>query len=198
MHLIIYGPEGSGKGTQAKLLSEKLRIPVITSGDLVREKAKEESKLGRLCLTALKEGRYVADNIMFKLWEEKLAQSNSRRGFIVDGFPRNINQAKFLLSTLEKLKLSINKFIYLKLSDDKARNRLLRRKRKLFEGSQISHDTIERINKRLEFYRTLETPLLNFFIEKNLLVEINAQQSVEKVFRLIIERIDNNRTSDKK
>src|SRR3989344_3284511 len=195
MHLIIYGPEGSGKGTQAKLLSEKLRIPVITSGDLVREKAKEESKLGRLCLTALKEGRYVADNIMFKLWEEKLAQSNSRRGFIVDGFPRNINQAKFLLSTLEKLKLSINKFIYLKLSDDKARNRLLRRKRKLFEGSQISHDTIERINKRLEFYRTLETPLLNFFIEKNLLVEINAQQSVEKVFRLIIERIDNNRTS---
>jgi len=198
MHLIIYGPEGSGKGTQAKLLSEKLRIPVITSGDLVREKAKEESKLGRLCLTALKEGRYVADDIMFKLWEEKLAKSNSRRGFIVDGFPRNINQAKFLLSTLEKLKLSINKFIYLKLSDDKARNRLLRRKRKLFEGSQISHDTIERINKRLEFYRTLETPLLNFFIEKNLLVEINAQQSVEKVFRLIIERIDNNRTSDKK
>lgn len=194
MHFIIYGPEGSGKGTQAKLLSEKLKIPVITSGDLVREKAKEKSKLGRLCLTALKEGRYVIDDVMFKLWEEKLAMFRARRGFIVDGFPRNINQAKFLLKTLDKLNLSINKFIYLNLSNVESHARLLKRKRKLFAGSNISHDTTGRINKRLKLYRALEAPVLNFFKEKNLLVEIDANYPIKEVFRSIIGKLDRSST----
>jgi len=189
MHLVIYGPEGSGKGTQAKLLSDKFNIPLITSGDLVREKAKEKSRLGKICLKALKEGRYVEDRMMFKLWEEKLAKSKSLKGFILDGFPRSINQAKFLLGTLEKLNLSVDKFIYLNLTDDQARKRLLKRKRKLFAGSNISHDTNDRINKRLTLYRALETPILDFFKKRKLLVEINAEHPIGKVFQSIVVKI---------
>lgn len=191
MHFIIYGPEGSGKGTQAKLLSDKFNIPVITSGDLVRQKAKEKNGLGKICFTVLKEGRYVTDEIMFKLWEEKLASFVSRKGFIVDGFPRNVNQAKFLLDTLAKLKLSVNYFIYLNLPNEESRKRLLKRNRKLFEGSSISHDTVERINHRLKVYQALESPVLDFFNKKKLLIEIDARQSVTDVFRSILKKISN-------
>src|SRR3989344_4114329 len=107
MHLIVYGPEGSGKGTQSKLLSEKLNLPVITSGDLVREKAKENSTLGKICLKALSEGQYVADDVMFKLWKEKLSDDKAKKGFILDGFPRNIHQAEFLLNEIKKLGYAI-------------------------------------------------------------------------------------------
>lgn len=189
MHLIIYGPEGSGKGTQAELLGKKYNLPVLTSGDLVRNKAKEKNGLGKICLTVLKEGRYVTDEIMFKLWEEKLASFISAKGFIVDGFPRNVNQAKFLLETLAKLKLSVDYFIYLNLPDEESRKRLLKRNRKLFEGSNISHDTLERINHRLKLYRNLEAPILDFFNKNKLLIEVDARQSVENVFHSIIKKI---------
>ena len=189
MHLIIYGPEGSGKGTQAKLIAEKLNLPVITSGDLVREKAKENNELGRICKSSLTQGKYVPDEIMFKLWEEKLSSSDILKGFILDGFPRSINQTKFLIDALNKLNLKIDKFIYLKLSDDQARKRLLKRKRKIFEGSNISHDTPQRIRERLKIYRKKETPIVDFFKKNNLLMEIDAGKSVNLVSKSIIEKI---------
>ena len=188
MHLIIYGPEGSGKGTQAALLSEKLKVPVITSGDLVRKKATERSKLGALCKSALTQGHYVPDEVMFTLWKELLSKSKSKRGFILDGFPRSISQAEFLLSTFDKLNLKIDQFIYLKLSDEEARIRLLKRKRKLFKGSKISHDTPERINERLKVFREKEAPLVNFFKKKNLVLEFDANKTVNEVFGSIIKK----------
>jgi adenylate kinase len=79
MYLVIYGPEGSGKGTQAKLLSEKLNLPILTSGDIVRDKAaNDNTKIGDICRNALKEGRYVADSVMFVLWKDKLKKSKKK------------------------------------------------------------------------------------------------------------------------
>ena len=190
MYLIIYGPEGSGKGTQAKLLSEKLNLPVLTSGDLVRSKAENETtREGKICRRALESGHYVPDSVMFKLWQEMLSSSKAQKGFILDGFPRNLQQAKFLGNTLADLKISIDYFIYLILSDSQARKRLLKRKRKIFAGSQISHDTLEKITRRLISYRKKEIQLLDFFKKRNLLLEINADQPVKDVFRSIIESI---------
>src|SRR3989344_1113818 len=189
MHLIVYGPEGSGKGTQSKLLSEKLNIPVITSGDLVREKAKENSNLGKICLKALREGQYVQDDVMFKLWKEKLSDDKAKSGFILDGFPRNVHQAEFLLSEIKKLGYAIDKFIYLKLSDSQAIERLVKRKRSIFEGSTISHDTPLRITKRLDVYHKMEKPLVEFFQKKKSLIEVNADQSVEKVLGEVLKRL---------
>lgn len=189
MHLIIYGPEGSGKGTQAQLISSKLKIPVITSGDLVREKAKEKSPLGKICLSALVEGRYVDDDTMFKLWQEKLESPIAQKGFILDGFPRNVNQAKFLLDHIGKLNYSIANFIYIKISDEESFARLSKRNRNLFEGSTVSHDTPGRIKKRLEVFHGMEKPLVDFFRAKNLLLEIDGNHQIGEVFQTIAEKL---------
>lgn len=190
MHLIIYGPEGSGKGTQAKLLSNKLSIPVLTSGDLVREKAKESSPLGKICLQALKEGKYVDDNTMFELWKAKLNTPEAQKSFILDGFPRNLNQAKFLLKVISSSGYSIDKFIYIKLTDDEAIKRLVKRNRKLFVGSEESHDSPERVKSRLEVFHKMEAPLVQYFYEKKLLLEVDGGQEMDKVLSSIVAKLD--------
>src|SRR3989344_3686333 len=187
MHLIVYGPEGSGKGTQSALLSEKLNIPVFTSGDLVREKAKEKSEIGKICLAALEKGIYVQDDVMFILWKERLSSDKAKRGFILDGFPRNVNQAKFLSEVVKKQSYDIDKFIYIMLDDKEAVKRLVKRKRTIFKGSTISHDTPDRITKRLEEFHKKEIPLVDFFKQRNLLLEIDGAASVESVFKSILK-----------
>lgn len=188
MHLIIYGPEGSGKGTQAKLLSEKFRLPIFTSGELVRIAAERNSgTLGESCRQALTKGTYVSDRIMFQLWESQLKTQTAKSGFVIDGFPRNINQAKFLTNSVTKWGYKIDSFIHLKISDEESYKRLKKRNRKLFEGSNISHDTIPRITKRLKIYHQQEKDLLNYFDKIGILIEIDAYGSVERVFESILQ-----------
>jgi len=193
MYLIVYGPEGSGKGTQAELLSEKLKIPVYTSGDLVRESAnKDKGLIGNICRNALSRGIYVPDNQMFVLWGSKLESKDAKKGFILDGFPRNFNQSNFLFEKLDRNAIKINKVIYLHLTDKEAKVRLIKRCRKLFEGSNLSHDTPERINQRLETYRKLEKELLEFFHRRKILLEINGSDTVEDINKNIIKNLNLN------
>lgn len=183
MYLVIYGPEGSGKGTQAKLLSEKLNLPVYTSGDIVREKAvKDQGPLGQACRQALNEGKYVPDEIMFILWEDMLRYAADKKGFILDGFPRTVKQAEFLVEKTAKYGYQPDKFIHFKLDDDAALQRLILRKRTLYKGSKILHDDPVRIRTRLEVYRKQEKLILDFFQKRNLLLEISSKGSVEEVF----------------
>ena len=190
MHLIVYGPEGSGKGTQAGLLSGKLNVPIITSGDLVRQEAKyDHTQEGRACLKALKTGRYVSDEIMFKLWEKKLESQKAKQGFILDGFPRNINQAKFLINTVSKNGYSIDKFIHIGISEGESYRRLIKRNRKLFTGSTISHDTPRKIKSRLSVYRKNEKETVGYFKKLGLLIEIDGEKDMDEVFRSIITEI---------
>lgn len=190
MHLIIYGPEGSGKGTQARLLSEKLGHPIYTSGDIVREKASnDKGTLGQSCRKALKEGVYVADEIMFSLWEDKL-KNIDKNGFILDGFPRTLAQAEFLEKIFHERGFSLDKFIHLVLSNDDAIQRLKLRKRTIFAGSKILHDDPLRIKKRLETYRMQEELIVDFFKNKNLLLEVTAMGSIEEVFNRICQGLN--------
>lgn len=190
MHLVIYGPEGSGKGTQATLLSQKFSLPIYTSGDLVREHAlRDQGKLGEICRNALNKGIYVDDQTMFSLWRKKLSKPQAVNGFILDGFPRNVSQAEFLYSEVEKSDYTIDHFIFISLSDEESFARLKKRERKLFTGSKISHDTPLRIKKRLVIYRQYEAPLIAYFKQKNLLIEVNGAQEVEHVFADIIRKI---------
>ncbi|KKS96030.1 MAG: adenylate kinase, adenylate kinase [Candidatus Gottesmanbacteria bacterium GW2011_GWA2_43_14] len=191
MHLIIYGPEGSGKGTQAKLLSEHYRLPIITSGDLVREMAeRDQSDIGNACRQALKTGTYVSDNVMFEIWRQKLSSPESRKGFILDGFPRNVYQADFLLDQVKKNGYGIDRAVYIRLSDEEAHRRLTKRSRKLFEGSSELHDSPERISHRLQTYRAKEQGTLDFFRKKNLLLDVNGEKEIEKVFKDIIAGLE--------
>ena len=187
MHLVIYGSEGSGKGTQAKLLSGKLGVPIYTSGDLVREEAiKEKGVLGDVCRKALSAGTYVADEHMFLLWGNKLKSEEAQRGFILDGFPRTVHQAAFLFQKGEEAGYDIDKVIYLKLTDEEAVERLVKRDRKLYEGSTISHDSPERVRVRLSQFRKEEEKIITFFRKKNMLLEVNGANTREKVFEDIL------------
>lgn len=193
MHLVIYGPEGSGKGTQAKLLSEKLALPIYTSGDLVREVAASKSeRIGKACREALRTGKYVSDRQMFVLWGKKLETKEAKKGFILDGFPRNINQVKFLMKTVARYGYSLERVIYLKLNDEEALERLAKRHRPLYSGSTIDHDDPERVRKRLKIYRQEEEKALDFFRKENLLLEVDADKSISEVFDEIVERLSLN------
>lgn len=188
MHYIFYGPEGSGKGTQAKLLAEKLHLPILTSGDLVRDAAvNDKGLIGDACRRALKEGRYVPDSEMFVLWKNKLRSEEAKKGFILDGFPRNLRQAKFLMRKISKYRYGIDKLIHLNLNDKDATERLLKRNRKTFEGSNESHDTIDKIGSRLASFREHEKDLIAYFGEKNLLLSVDASGSVSEIHGRILK-----------
>ena len=190
MHLIIYGSEGSGKGTQAKLLSGKYRLGIITSGDLVRNEALTDANhLGKVCQDALESCKYVPDEEMFNLWSKKLNSREAKKGFILDGFPRNVHQAEFLLSKVKESGYSIDRVIYLKIGDEEAIKRLSLRKRQLFAGSSVVHDTPERIRSRLSVYKEKEKDLLDFFRRKKKLMEINGEQTVTKIFQDIVTEL---------
>lgn len=190
MHIVFYGPEGSGKGTQAKLLSEKLKLHILTSGDLVRDAAtNDKGIIGEVCRSALAEGKYVADSEMFVLWKWRLKEEDAKGGWIMDGFPRNIDQARFLDDKLDKYGYKIEKVVYLQISEAESMKRLMKRARPLHAGSSELHDSPERIKSRLDIYKESERDVLEYYRSKGILTEINANKSVEEVHENILRCI---------
>lgn len=190
MHIVFYGSEGSGKGTQAKLLSNKLNWPILASGDLIRDAAaNDKGIIGEVVRQALAEGKYVADSEMFVLWKWRLKEEDAKGEWIMDGFPRNIEQAKFLDDKLDKYGYKINKVFYLNLSEEESYRRLIKRGRPLHEGSNELHDSPERIKTRIAMYKEGEKDVLDFYRAKGVLVEINADQTIEEVHTDIMQQI---------
>lgn len=192
MHIVFYGPEGAGKGTQAKLLGQKLNLPILTSGDLVRDAAaNDKGIIGEVCREALSEGKYVADSEMFVLWKHRLKAPDANTNWIMDGFPRNVEQAKFLDDKLSKYGYKIEKVFFLDLSEEESYRRLIKRGRPLHPGSTELHDSPERIKGRLEIYKKGERPVLDYYKQQGVLVVVNADQSVEGVARDIAKEFPN-------
>jgi adenylate kinase len=193
MHIVFYGPEGSGKGTQAKLLADKLNIPILTSGDLVRDAAaNDKGIIGEVVRQALSEGKYVADSEMQVLWKWRLKEEDAKGAWIMDGFPRNVEQAKFLDEKIDKYGYRIEHVVYLSLSEEESYKRLIARGRPLHPGSSELHDSPERIKSRLSIYKEGEKEVINYYKEKGVLVEIDANQPVEKVHEDILTAIGAN------
>lgn len=194
MHIVFYGPEGSGKSTQVKLLAETLKLPVLTSGELVRDAAaNDKGIIGEVCRQALSEGKYVADSEMFVLWKWRLKEEDAKGGWIMDGFPRNVEQAKFLDDKIDKYGYKVEKVFYLNLSEAESIRRLLLRKRPLHPGTTETGDTPERIKTRLEMYKEGEKDVLEYYRQKGVLVEINADQTIEEVHTEILKQANGNK-----
>lgn len=190
MHIVFFGPEGSGKGTQAKLLSVALNLPILTSGDLVRDAAENDKGIiGEVCQQALAEGKYVADSEMFVLWKHRLKQTDALGGWIMDGFPRNVEQAKFLDDKIDKYGYKVEKVYYLNLSEEESIRRLTKRARPLHAGSTELHDSPERIKSRLSIYKDGEKDVLAYYQAQGVLIEINADKSIEEVQKEIMSHI---------
>ena len=195
LNIVFYGPEGSGKGTQAKLVADKLGIPHLVSGDLVRKYAEEDQGImGKICKEALKKGHYVADSEMYVLWKQRFKETDTEKSWVLDGFPRNLTQAKFLERKVEKYGQDIDAVFFLDVSEKESIRRLLARGRKNPDGSV--HDSPERIKERLKFYAKGEKAVLNYYKNRKLLIHVNGEHSIEAVHKQIMETI--NTLKDKK
>ena len=186
MFIIFYGAEGSGKSTQAKLLAQKLNLPYLGSGDLVRDyAAKDKGMMGDICREALQLGHYVADSEMFVLWKVRLKEADVQDGFVIDGFPRNHTQALFLAEKLEKYGKAVNFVFYLEVSEAESIKRLLGRGRTNPDGSL--HDSEAKVRSRLRLYQEQEADVLKFYQEEGLLKTINGEQAIEPIHQDIIK-----------
>lgn len=186
----MYGPEGSGKGTQAKLLSESMHIPILTSGDLVRDAAtNDKGPIGDVCRKALSEGQYVNDTQMYELWKNRLDEKGVKGDWIMDGFPRNIDQVKFLENTLSSFGQKIDAVVYLNISEEESIKRLVKRARPLHPGSTELHDSPERIKNRLKVYESGQKELLDYYRQAGILKEISAEATVDEVHATILSEL---------
>ena len=189
MYIIFYGPEGSGKSTQAKMLAQKLNLPYLGSGDLVRKYAAEDKGImGEVCRESLAKGHYVPDSEMFVLWKHRLKQPDVQEGWVLDGFPRNDRQAQFLEQKLDKYDKKVDFVFYLWVSPAESIKRLLKRGRKNPSGEL--HDTEEKIQERLKLYKQGEEGVLNLYQQKGVLKRINGEQTIEKIFQDIMAIIN--------
>ena len=171
--LIFLGAPGAGKGTQAQTLALHWHIPHISTGDILRGAMKERSPLGIKAQSYVDRGELVPDQLLLDIMEERLSQSDAQSGWILDGFPRNVNQASFLEQLLQKLTQDSARAINLDVPDEVLVSRLLGRGR--------ADDTEEVIRRRLEVYREQTLPLIDFYRDRQQLMSINGNQPLEKV-----------------
>ena len=179
--LIFLGPPGSGKGTQAEILTGKLNFTHLSIGDLLRENIANNTKLGKLASNYVKSGELVPDELIVNLMDSyitELKNENHVFGIILDGFPRTINQAKALENKTKQLNVNIKAVLNLDITDQEILNRLAGRGRE--------DDEPELVKNRLKVYRNQTEPLLEFYSERSLLETINGDQLETDVSKAII------------
>ena len=184
--IIFLGPPGSGKGTQAKMLSKKIDFQHISVGDLLRENISNNTKLGKLATTYVDSGELVPDDLIIELVNSSVQSLQNNKdsqfsGMILDGFPRTINQGSSLDAKISDLGTRIKSVIYLDILDEKIINRLQARGR--------NDDKPHLIRNRLNVYRDQTEPLLGYYNEKKLLDSINGDQKIEDVNSSILNVI---------
>lgn len=172
--LIFLGPPGAGKGTQAKILADLLKIPHISTGDILRKALASQTPLGQKAQNYMDKGELVPDDLLFDLIRDRLSQPDAvESGWILDGFPRNVSQASFLENLLQELNQSCDRVIYLEVPDEVLVSRLLERGRQ--DDSQAT------IRRRLEVYRNQTAPLVDFYRKRSLLKTVNGDRSMLEV-----------------
>jgi adenylate kinase len=169
--LVLVGPPGAGKGTQATALSEKLGIPHISTGDLFRKHIAEETELGQEVKHILDSGKLVPDDVTNRMLIERIEQDDTVNGFLLDGFPRNIGQAEVLAKVLEDADHKLDAVVQLQVSEDVLVQRLLARGR--------SDDNEDVIRHRLHVYQSETAPLLDYY--RDLLVTLDGVGEVDQV-----------------
>lgn len=177
MRIILLGAPGSGKGTQAKFLVEKYGIPHLSTGDLLRSAIAKKTTLGLAAKEVMDKGDLVSDDIVLGMLKERLGESDADSGFILDGFPRNLVQAKMLENLLEELNLKLDYALLIEVNPDEVVARIA--KRAEIEGR--SDDTEEVVRNRLSIYKEQTAPVAEYYKQQDLVVEIAGTGSIEDV-----------------
>lgn len=213
MRLVLLGPPGSGKGTQAELLHERYGIPQISTGDILRGEVGKGTELGLRAKKFMERGELVPDEIILKIMRERFSASDCKKGFVLDGFPRTLSQADALDSTLREMNLSLSGVLSLEVSEEtvikRLSGRLLCRECQapyhvLFHPPERSgrcdicggelyqrrDDREEVVRERLRVFLKSTEPLLNYYEERNLLKKIGGEGEVREIFSRIIKALE--------
>lgn len=183
MRLVLLGAPGSGKGTQGEKLVAHYGIPKVSTGDALRAAVKAGTPLGQKAKAVMDAGGLVANEIVIGIVEERLAQADAQKGFILDGFPRNTAQAEVLDQMLLRLKQPpIDKALHLHVTDEEIVKRLL--DRALKEGRADDKEDV--IRKRIEVYNAETSPLLSYYQKQNKVVTVQGVGGLEEIYRRIL------------
>jgi adenylate kinase len=186
MRLILMGPPGAGKGTQAKVISGRLEVPAISTGDIFRANVSEGTPLGRDAKRYMDAGDYVPDEITNAMVRDRLSQDDAREGFLLDGYPRTVAQVNELDSMLAAVDASLDAVVVLTVEDEVLVQRLLHRA----ETEGRTDDTEDVIRHRQDVYNEQTAPLLGAYAGRGLLVKIDGMGGVDEVSGRIMEALD--------
>jgi adenylate kinase len=189
MRLLIMGPPGAGKGTQAKRIAEHYRIPAISTGDIFRAMKNADTPLARQVRAIMESGGYVSDEITNEIVKDRLAQPDCQTGFLLDGYPRTLQQVRTLDDYLAETDRPLDAVISLLADTDEVVTRLLRRA--AIDGR--SDDNEETIRVRLQVYVEQTEPLLDVYRSRGLLVEVNGLGEVDVVSERVFAALDAHR-----
>ena len=178
MIIILFGPPGAGKGTQAQRLVDKYNLKQLSTGDMLREAIAEGSELGKKASSIMNKGELVSDDIILSMIKDKLRKSGND-GFIFDGFPRNLEQAKALDKILHELKLRLDLVIELVVNDQVLINRIENRAKE--SKNARSDDNEEVLKKRLNIYHESTEMIKPYYLEQKKLVKIDGMRSIQQV-----------------
>ena len=181
MILIVFGPPGAGKGTQADLLKDKFNLLHLSTGDILREEVSNNTDLGQQAKKFMDSGELVTDELIIGMIKNKIDSTRNVEGFLFDGFPRTISQAEALDSMLLSNSLNVDKVISLEVDDNVLTQRLLSRGR--------SDDNEETIKNRLNVYKNQTLPIKDYYLKNNKLVEVKGDDSVDDVNATIVSSI---------
>lgn len=183
MRIIIFGPPGAGKGTQASLISEHYGIPHLSTGNIFRSAIKNETALGKEVKAILDSGELVPDEKVVGLVEEELQDPKYEEGYVLDGFPRTVTQAKAFDAYLNEHDDTLSAFLQLQVPEKELVKRILSRE----EGR--SDDTKEGVKKRLSVYQEETKPVLEYYRQQGVVKEIDGTGTIKEIFNRITQSL---------
>lgn len=186
MRLLIMGPPGAGKGTQATVIAERLSIPAISTGEIFRASVAKGTRLGLQAQGFMDAGEYVPDTLTNEMVRERLAEDDARGGFLLDGYPRTLAQVEVLDGILAQRHTKLDRVLQLSVPVEEVVSRLLRRA--AVEGR--TDDTEDVIRRRLEIYAEQTAPLLELYASRGVLVQVAGDGPVEEVTERAVTALD--------
>jgi len=178
-NVVLFGPPGAGKGTQAVKLRDLLAVPHISTGDMFRENLKNDTELGRLAKGFMSKGQLVPDEVTIAMVKDRLSRGDVKGGFLLDGFPRSVPQAEELDKILTGLGIALNHVVNIAVADAEVKNRLA--KRATIEGRADDADPAV-IENRLNTYKSQSEPCLTYYRPQNIVRDIDGVGTVDEVF----------------